>query len=161
MRPSSADKECDEMAVMGVAKFERFFRRAAGLDVHKNDLKRYNDFVNQKLYDLFVMARGTAKANDRDVIQPRDLPITKGLQDSMHRFRELDEEIELQPLLDQIAARPPLEIAVHEDTDARLPEVAGGVSFALARVFKIVYPKKKSPSSEDWETVFEVFDQLI
>ena len=149
------------MAVMGVARFERFFRRAAGLDVHKNDLKRYNDFINQKLYDLFVMARGTAKANDRDVIQRRDLPITQGLQESMHRFRALDEEIELQPLLDQIASRPPLDIAVHEDAEARLPEIAGGLSFALARVFTIIDPEIKHPGSEDWETVFRVFDQLV
>ena len=36
------------MPVVSVAKFERFFRAAAGLDVDKNDLKRYSDFVNQK-----------------------------------------------------------------------------------------------------------------
>ncbi|MFC9631532.1 DUF1931 family protein [Streptomyces mirabilis] len=34
------------MTVMGVSKFERFFRAAAGLDVDKNDLKRYRDFVD-------------------------------------------------------------------------------------------------------------------
>ncbi len=28
------------MPVMGVTKFERFFREAAGLDVDKDDLKR-------------------------------------------------------------------------------------------------------------------------
>jgi hypothetical protein len=33
--------------VMGVAKFERFFRTAAGLDVDKQDLKRYSDFINR------------------------------------------------------------------------------------------------------------------
>lgn len=149
------------MAVMGVARFERFFRSAAGLDVHKNDLKRYNDFVNHKLYDLFVMARGTAKANDRDVIHRRDFPITRGLQESMHRFLALDEEIKLQPLLDEIASRPPLDVAVHEDAEARLPEIAGGLSFALARVFTIIEPEIKRPSTEDWETVFGVFDQLV
>jgi len=63
------------MPVMGVAKFERFFRLAAGLDVDKSDLKRYNEFVNHKLYDLILMAR----ANARDVIEPYDLPITKGV----------------------------------------------------------------------------------
>jgi hypothetical protein len=28
---------------MGIAKFERFFRLAAGLDVDKSDLRRYGD----------------------------------------------------------------------------------------------------------------------
>ena len=44
--------------VMNIKKFERFFRVAAGLDVDKNDLERYSDFVNQKIYDLLI--RGTA-----------------------------------------------------------------------------------------------------
>ncbi len=42
------------MTVMGVSKFERFFRAAASLDVDRNDLKRYGDFVDAKLYDLLV-----------------------------------------------------------------------------------------------------------
>ena len=45
------------MAIMGVARFERFFRSAAGLNVDKDDLKRYNDFVHHKLYDLLMMDR--------------------------------------------------------------------------------------------------------
>ena len=32
------------MTMMGVTKFERFFRAAAGLNVDKQDLKRYSDF---------------------------------------------------------------------------------------------------------------------
>jgi hypothetical protein len=64
---------------MAVARFERFFRRAAGLDVDKQDLKRYSDFVNHKVYDLLVRGEATAKANGRDLIEPIDLPITRGL----------------------------------------------------------------------------------
>jgi hypothetical protein len=96
------------MPVMGVTKFERFFRAAAGLDVNKNDLKRYNDFVNAKLYDLFLTGTADAKANDRDIIEPQDLPVTKGLQESIHAFQKLEEGIELRPLLDQLGARPDL-----------------------------------------------------
>jgi hypothetical protein len=36
------------MAVMGVVKFERFFRVAAGLDVDKADIKRFDEFGNKK-----------------------------------------------------------------------------------------------------------------
>ncbi|GAB3004804.1 DUF1931 family protein [Amycolatopsis acidiphila] len=149
------------MSVMGVAKFERFFRAAAGLDVDKNDLKRYNQFINTQLYDLFLMARNTAKTNGRDVIEPQDLPITKGLQESMHEFRRLDEDIELQPLLDAIAARPSLELAVSEEAEARLPAIAGGLSCALARTFKLIEPGLKNPQTTHWETVFEIFDLLL
>ena len=80
---------------MTVDKFERFFRAAAGLDVDKNDLKRYSDFVNRKIYDLLIRGKAAATENGRDIIQPSDLPITKGLEESIHQFRKLDEEIEL------------------------------------------------------------------
>jgi Domain of unknown function (DUF1931) len=109
--------------VMSVAKFERFFRMAAGLDVDKQDLKRYSDFINQKIYDLLLRAEAAAKANGRLIIEPFDLPITKGLQESIHEFRKIDEEVELQPILDQLTARPPLDLAYSENTENRLPEV--------------------------------------
>src|ERR1700726_3754272 len=134
--------------VMSVAKFERFFRIAAGLDVDKQDLKRYSDFINHKIYDLLLRAEAIAKANGRVVIEPFDLPITKGLQESIHEFEKLDEEIELRPILDQLSARPPLDLAYGEDVEDRLPEVVGGLSVALARTFKIIDPNLKNPQTE-------------
>jgi hypothetical protein len=149
------------MPVIAVSKFERFFRAAAGIDVDKDDLKRCDDFLNQKIYDLLLMAQATAKANVRDVIEPFDLPITKGLQESMHAFRRLDEEIELQPILDQIAVRPPLDASLGVETEARLPMIAGGLSVALARSFKIINPERKNPQTADWERVQRIFDLLL
>ena len=67
------------MKLTGISRFERLFRVAAELDVDKSDLKRYNDFVNQKVYDLLLRGEANAKANHRDIIAPFDLPITKGL----------------------------------------------------------------------------------
>ena len=124
------------MALMGIAKFERFFRLAAGLDVDKSDLKRYNDFVNAKIYDLLLRGQAAAKANGRVLIEPFDPPITKGLQESIHEFRKIDEQIELKPILDHLAALPPLDLAYSSETEDRLPEIAGGISVALARSFK-------------------------
>src|SRR6266850_7272070 len=128
---------------MSVARFERFFRLAAGLDVDKQDLKRYSDFINQKVYDLLIRAEAAAKANGRDIIAPFDLPITKGLQECIHAFRQMDEAVELEPILDYLTARPPLDLAYGEEIEARLPEVVGGLSVALARSFKIIDPALK------------------
>ena len=149
------------MAIMGVARFERFFRSAAGLNVDKDDLKRYNDFVHHKLHDLLMMGQATARANDRGLIMPFDLPITKGLQESIHRFQKLDEDIELQPVLEHLATLPPLDLLVDEDTQARLPAVAGGLSVALAEASKIIDPKLKNPGSVHWEQAFRIFDLLL
>jgi hypothetical protein len=147
--------------VMSVAKFERFFRIAAGLDVDKQDLKRYSDFINHKVYDLLVRAEAIAKANGRVIIEPFDLPITKGLQQSIHEFEDIDEQIELQPILEQLTARPPLDLAYGEDTEARLPEVVGGLSVALARAFKIIDGNLKNPATEHWQKCFRIFDLLM
>ncbi|MFJ2647909.1 DUF1931 family protein [Streptomyces sp. NPDC087420] len=146
---------------MGVTKFERFFRAAAGLDVNKNDLKRYNNFVDSKLYDLFLIGRADAKANDRDIIEPQDLPVTKGLQESIHAFQKLEEGIELRPLLDQLGARPDLGMDAAEDTQQRLPDLAGGLSVALARALKTIAHDTRHPSTDQWDEAFELFDLLI
>jgi hypothetical protein len=149
------------MPVMGATRFERFFRVAAGLHVDKNDLKRYGEFVDQKLYDLLLAGRATAKANGRDIMQPYDLPITKGLQENLHRFRQIDEEVELAPILEQLAARPPLDVTLADSTERRLPEIVGGLSVALARAFKLVYPDRKNPQTAEWEGIHELFDLLL
>jgi hypothetical protein len=147
--------------VMSVSKFERFFRMAAELDVDKEDLRRYNEFVNHKLYDLLVRGEANAKANGRDIIQPFDLPITKGLQERIHEFRSMDEQIELQPILDHLTARPPLDLAYSDELEERLPAVAGGLSVALARAFKIIDPELKNPQTKHWQRSFEIFDLLM
>ena len=95
------------MTVMAVTKFERFFRVVAGLDVDKQDLRRYSDFVNQKIYHLLLRGQAAANANGRDVIEPHYLPITKGLQESIQAFGPLDEDIELKAILDHRQATAP------------------------------------------------------
>jgi hypothetical protein len=149
------------MPVPGVSKFEHFFRAAAGLEADKNDLKRYQDFVNDKLYDLLLIGQARAKANGRDIIQTWDLPITKGLQESIHAFRSIDAEIELRPILEYMAARPPLETALSERTEASLPEIVGGLSVALARTFKIIDSRLRRLHGEEWDKAFSIFDLLV
>src|ERR1700760_3568277 len=106
------------MPVMGFTKFERFFRAAGGVEVDRDDLKRYLDFVNDALYDLLLIGQATAKANVRDVVLPWDLPLTKGMQECMHTFERLEQQIELRPILESKAARPPLDAALADDTQA-------------------------------------------
>ena len=149
------------MPVMGVAKFERFFRVAAGLDVDHEDLKRYSDFVNQKIYDLLIRGQASAKANGRDIIVPHDLPITKGLQERINEFRNIDAEIGIQPILDDLTPRPQLDLAYNIETEAQLPEIAGGLSVGLARSFKIIDPDLKNPQTVHWERTFSLFDLLL
>jgi hypothetical protein len=151
------------MPVMGFTKFERFFRSAGGVSVDRDDIKRYLDFVNDAIYDLLLIGQATAKANVRDIIEPGDLPVTKGLQESTHEFQRIEEEeqIELMPILESLAARPPLDYALSDATQARLPVLFGGISVALARTFKLVDPDLKAVHSQEWERAFSIFRLLI
>jgi hypothetical protein len=149
------------MPVANVSRFERFFRVAGDLDVDKDDLRRFEEFVNDKVYDMLLIAQAVAKANDRDVIQPRDLPITKGLQERSHEFRKLDTDVGIRDILEDLAARPPLDVALAEETEARLPEVVGGIGVALARTFRLIDPELKNPQTEQWERALGVFDTLL
>ncbi|MFS0514972.1 DUF1931 family protein [Nostoc sp. UIC 10607] len=149
------------MSVISISKFERFFRTVAGLDVDKNDLKRYSDFVNHKTYDLLLRGQATAKANGRDIIEPFDVPITKGLEERIHNFKEINEEIELKPILDYMTTRPLLDLDYSKETEARLPDIVGGLSVALARTFKIINPDLKNPQTMHWERAFSIFDLLL
>jgi hypothetical protein len=122
----------------------------------RDALARRQQLIARKWFrdDLLIRADAVAKANGRDVIELVDLPITKGLQESIHDFMELDEKIELRSILDHVTARPPLDLAYSEETDARLPAIAGGLSLALARAFKIIDPDLKNPQAKHWERAF-------
>jgi hypothetical protein len=148
------------MPVTAVTRFEQFFRNAASIDVDKNDLKRYQEFVNEKVHDLLIIGQATAKANGRDVIEAADLPITKGLQESIHGFERIDTEIGLGPILDSLVARPP-DVTLSDEAEARLPVIAGGMSVALGRTFKIIDPDVKRPVHKDWEQAFRIFNLLL
>jgi hypothetical protein len=145
----------------GISRFERLFRVAGGLDIDKSDIKRHEDFVNRKIYDLLVCAEETARLNGRDVIEVRDLPIAQGLRRCIEDFKEIDETIELRPILDYIAKRPPLGLRYSDATEAEFPNIAGGISVALARTFKLVDPKLKNPQTEHWERAQRIFGLLL
>jgi hypothetical protein len=149
------------MAVTAIPKYERFFRAVAEVDVDKDDLKRFTGFVFDRTIDLLIRGQANAKANLRDTIEFWDLPITKGLQERIHEFENVDRDIGLEPFLAELVAHPQLDVTLSEETDARLPSVAGGLSVALGRSFKVIDPKLANPSSEHWERSFRLFELLM
>jgi hypothetical protein len=148
--------------VGGIHQIEHLFRVAAGVDIDKSDVKRYYAFVDHKVSDLLLIGQAVASANGRDIVEPWDLPITKGLQESIHAFEGLDVEIGLEPLLDKKVPRPAdLDRPFSVETESCLPAIAGGLSVALARSFKIIDPHLKNPVTDRWERAFQIFDQLL
>ncbi len=147
--------------LIGVAQFERLFRKAASLDVDKSDLRRLSDFVTRKLADMLIVARAAAKQNGRDVLWVYDLPITKGLQETMHEFRSLDEALELKPILAELSKVPYFDVAVSEEVEARLPDIVGALVVVLARTMKVIDPKVKNPQTRHWDQAEQIFSMLM
>ncbi|MEZ0332814.1 MAG: DUF1931 family protein [Gemmatimonadales bacterium] len=42
-----------------------------------------------------------------------------------------------------------------------MPEIAGGLSVALVRAFRIMDPKVKNPQSEQWDRYIRLFQELV
>lgn len=149
------------MNLMGIPLFKQFFRQAASLDIDKDDLRRFYDFVGDRTYKLLVRAEAAAKANGRDIIEPGDLPITKGLQECMQAYRKIDQAIELEPILAKLTELPPLDLDYSEETKERLPQVSGGLGVALARCFRLIDDKVKNPQTTHWDKAEQVFELLL
>lgn len=145
----------------GVPELKRFFRSAASIDVDKEDLRRFHAFVDEKVDDIAIAGRNTARWNGRDVIAPQDLPITKALQERMREFDQLDEAGEVRKLLRATLRRPPDDVTFGEETEDVLTDVFGGISIALARSFRIVDPQVRNPSIQHWDRAFDLFRLLI
>jgi hypothetical protein len=106
-------------------------------------------------------ARSPRRPTPATSSSPWDLPVTKGLKESTHAFERLEEEIELRSVLESLAARPQLDYALSEDTQARLPLLFGGISVALARTFKLIDAEVRAIHTVEWQRAFGLFRLLI
>jgi hypothetical protein len=149
------------MSLIGVSKFESFFRKAGSLDIDKSDVRRIYDFTNEVIYRLLIVGMKNASLNNRDVLWYTDLPITEGLEKQIQEFRELNEELDLEGILEAITKMPPLKLAIGEDIEKELPNIAGGILMALTKTFKTLEPKLKNPQTEHWERAKAIFETLL
>ncbi|WP_299029107.1 DUF1931 family protein [uncultured Thermanaerothrix sp.] len=137
--------------IIGASRMQHLFRRTAGINVDKSDLKRISDLISDKLHDLLIMAERAAAANGRDVITEADLPLTAGFQRSLQAFRDLDEDIELRPILERMATYPPLDRTLSAEVEALLPDLAGALLLIMARSLKVLDPKVENPVPEHFD----------
>lgn len=141
----------------GIPLFQRFFRTVASINIDKNDIRRFHEFIDELIDDIALTARNSAKWNGRDVVVAQDLPITKGLQERMREFDKLEEAEEIRGLLREVVREPPGDVAFAQDAEQLLPELFGGLAIALARSLRQIDPAVSNPSSEHWNRVFTLF----
>lgn len=150
------------LPVAGITRFEHFFRETDALVIDKSDLKRLGSFLDRKLRDLVLRAGAIAKANGREIVEPYDLPITKGFQERIHEFRTVSNADAVKESLASLTGGPASMAACSDDTEAWLPEVAGGLCLTLSRTFKIIIdPRLKNPQTEHWDRAERLHDLLL
>ena len=147
--------------VMGIKQLQRLFRRDAGLEIDKSDVKRLSDFISNRLRALLLQGQVTASVNGRDIIDYQDIPITAGLQQAIHDFRAFDEELAIGPILAQQQTLPPLKMEFSVLLEVKLPELVGGITLGLIRVFRTLNPDMKNPTAKEWEQVEAIYRILL
>ena len=145
------------MAVVGFTKLQAIFRKGASLDIHKGHAKDVTDIVEQKLYDMLVIAQKNAKYNGRDVIWVADMPITKGFEETIDAFKKLEEEVNAQDVAEMLTFYPPL-LTLEAELESRLPEIAGALLLTLAKTMKAIDPSDRAVDHELINKAHEVLN---
>jgi len=130
------------MAVVGYKKLEDLFKEVASLELKKSHAKDITDIVEKKLVDLLIAGERNANINGRDVIWEGDIPITKGLQETIIAFRKLDSELNIDDILEFLTVVPPLKYPLSADLEAKLPEITGAILLVIAKILKEVENNK-------------------
>jgi len=146
--------------VVGFKKLEAVFRKAAGIDLDKSKADEIIDIVEKKFHDMLLVAVEKAGYNGRDVIMEPDMPVTKGFEESLRQFKELEEEVELQDVLQFLEQIPPLKYPISAELEAKLPEYIGALMLIIARVLKEIGADRK-PSKEDIEKTSRILDLTL
>jgi hypothetical protein len=145
----------------GITELKRFFRAAGGVDVAKADVRRFREFVDERVDDFAIAGRDAARWNGRDVIAPQDLPITKGLQEQIRAFGKFEEADQIRQVLRGTVRRPPDDVTFGDETEDVLIEVVGGLGVALARSFHLLDEHLKKPTTEHWDRALQLFRLLV
>jgi hypothetical protein len=149
------------MAIIGFTKLEALFRKAASLDIDKSDAKAITDRIEKKLVDLLIAGERNANLNGRDVIWEGDLPITKGLQETIIVFKKLEEEIDLQDVLNYLTTVPPLKYPLAAELEAKLPEITGAILVVMARIMKEIDSEKRRVNRDLIERSGRIMDLTL
>ncbi len=149
------------MTIIGFTKLEALFRKAASLDIHKGHAKEIVEIAEKKLHDLLLAAERNTNINNREVIWESDLPITKGLQETIIETRKLEEELNIDDILSYLASITPLKYPLAGDLEAKLPEIAGAILVVIAKIIKEVNENSRAVNHEAIEKCSRILDLTL
>ncbi len=151
--------------VVGLPRLEALYRRFCGLDLDKSKAAEILDIAEKKLSDLFEVAAERARAEGRDTIRWRDLPLTKGLLSTIERYEREREEyndprLDLGPILEYLT--PSLGgLTLDEEVKEKLPSLAATILLLIGYIIKHVDPGVRKPSKTDIERARRILDLTL
>ncbi|UXD21321.1 hypothetical protein IPA_02890 [Ignicoccus pacificus DSM 13166] len=151
--------------VIGFTRLQTLYRRSVGLDIDKAKAIEIIETAEKKLADLFDVAFQRAEAEGRDYVTWKDLPITKGLAETMERFErkreELGEEkLDLGPIAEYLSGIIDYD-KVSDDVKENLPKLVGTLLVLEGYIIKLVDPGARRPSKEDLERARQILDLTL
>lgn len=127
----------------------------------KNDLDRLSDLAGQKLNDVLIIGGQNASYNARDLVMEPDLPLPKGFLETMQDFQIYEEELEIEPILEQQATYPPLDRELSDDVLEMLPDLMGALIMVTAQLMTVIDPEAENPTPELWDRTAEALDLIL
>ncbi len=151
--------------IVGLTRLEALYRTFVGLDLDKGRAQRILDIATKKLEDLFIEGQQRAWARGSDVVEWSDLPITRGLRQTIEHYRRERERLN-DPRLDLTPIVEHLEqeisgLVIGESVKESLQDLAATILLLIGYVIKRVDPKARKPSAEDIERTRQILDLTI
>ncbi len=151
--------------VVGLSRLEALYKTFVGLDLDKTKAQMILDTASRKLADLFIVAQQRAYARGSDTVELIDLPITKGLENTINEYKRErerlnDPKLDLGPILDYLAESIP-GILIGESVREELQDITAAVLLLTGRVIKTIDPKARKPSKEDIERARQILDLTL
>ncbi len=147
---------------MGVASYKKLqilFRRGVGLDIDKSKAERIIEHTERVLRDMFDIAMEKAERRKAEEVVLDDIPLTKGIKEYMKKFHEIEEEIDVEPIIAylKLGKWVPLSKEVVEI----LPELVGTLLLLSGRVIKTISEDTRKPTATEVEKALSAIDLIL
>jgi hypothetical protein len=149
------------MSVTGFTKLEALFRKVASIDIKKGHAKDIIDVIETKLVDLLIAAERNANMNGRDVIWESDLPITKGLQETMITLKDINNEIGIHDFLESVTSIPSLKYPLTLELEEKLHIVTGTLLVVMAKIIKEIDNNDRALDHETISRTKKIMDLTL
>ena len=151
--------------IIGLSRLEALYRTFTGLDLDKGRAEAILDLASRKLEDLFIAGLERAYARGSDVVEIIDLPITKGLRNTIEEYKRErerlnDPRLDLAPIVDYLTGRI-TGLVIGESARSELQDLTAAILLLAGRVIKTIDPTTRKPSKEDIERARKILDLTL